>query len=252
VEVNFRTFPIDRVKRPVKIERMNCCANCFGHTFLKEYVQTESNQIGVCDYCLTENAQILEVSRLATLFHNLMSMYVPADTFESGEALVFLVQDEWEVFDEVLDENTQESLLEDILNSDWDDDDGKPEISASDLYMHRSSQWFHTTHRENWEQFCYDVRTDPQTSIPFDEFIVEELSEFEEILLAGLTLFSARRGFILNDRLERQAYQGLVLLHPKTRVRAGRTLEVRLCFMLLIKRRLPSRRCAPRWATTCR
>jgi hypothetical protein len=113
-------------------------------------------------------------------------------TFESGERLLYLIQWRWDVFDDDLPEGQQETLLEEIVNSDWDDDDGEDRLDAKELYMPKASQWFHNTHSDTWEQFCSDVRDDPGATIPFDEFIAEELAESEETLRAGTIFFRAR------------------------------------------------------------
>ena len=165
-----------------------CCSNCFAHSWLKKYVNEHSDSTGICDFCGSENVRLLSVNELAGPFRNMLSMYVVADTFESGEPLLYLIQWRWDVFDDDLPEGKQETLLEEIVNSDWDDDDGEDRLDAKELYMPKASQWFHNTHSDTWEQFCSDVRDDPGATIPFDEFIAEELAESEETLRAGKSL----------------------------------------------------------------
>jgi hypothetical protein len=103
-----------------------------------------------------------------------------------------------------LDEDKQAALLKEIANSDWDRDDVEPLLDATELYMPKSSRSFHETHRQTWEQFCFDVRNDPQTAKPFDEFIREELAESEERLPLGTLLFRARPEFKLDENDKRR------------------------------------------------
>jgi hypothetical protein len=101
---------------------MHCCPICFSSTWLKSYIEEHSAGVGDCYYCESKDVQTIEVRELAHLFHNLMTMYGEADSFESGTPLIELIQWNWGVFDEdTLDSDTQASLLQAIVNSDWDD-----------------------------------------------------------------------------------------------------------------------------------
>ncbi|HEY1937785.1 MAG TPA: RES family NAD+ phosphorylase [Candidatus Angelobacter sp.] len=166
---------------------------------------------------------VLEASDLSGYFDNLLSMYVVADTFESGESLISLIQWHWQVFDEdTLDEDTQANLLEDIANSDWDDDDGEDPLNAHALYQPLGGE-FHTTHRDRWEQYCSDVRDNPAEALPFAEFLAEDFAQLSVILPIGTTFFRARRGFIAVEYGERRPYQGAEIGAPPTeRAHAGR------------------------------
>jgi len=202
---------------------MFCCSNCFAHSWLKSYVNEHSDGVGVCDFCDSEDVRLLSVNELAGSFKNMLSMYVVADTFESGEPLLSLIQWRWEVFDDELAEDQQEMLLEEIVNSDWDDDDGEDRLDAKELYMPKASQWFHNTHSDTWEQFCSDVRSDPGAAIPFDEFMAEELAESEETLRAGTIFSRARLGFTLDEHQERLPWSGTEIGAPSARkAKAGR------------------------------
>jgi len=66
------------------------------------------------------------------------------------------------------------------------------------------------------EQFCSDVRRDPQIPIPLDEFIAEELAESEENLSAGMTFSRARLGFKLDENDERLPWAGTEIGAPPT------------------------------------
>jgi hypothetical protein len=202
---------------------MDCCSNCFAHRWLKNYVQQHSARQGKCDVCESEDVPLLSPHELAGPFQNMLSMYVVADTFESGEPLLSLIQWRWEVFDDDLSEQTQAALLEEIVNSDWDDDDGEPMLDANELYMLKASQWFHNTHGDTWEQFCWDVRRDPQIEIPFDGFIAEELAESEEALREGTAFFRARPGFTLDENEERLPWSRAEIgAPPSEKAKAGR------------------------------
>jgi hypothetical protein len=99
-------------------------------------------------------------------------------------------------------------LLGDIANADWDDDDGEPQLDAHDLYMTVFKTSNHETHQESWEQFCSDVKRNPEAEIPFGEYMGEELAESEERLAAGTVIYRARLGFIENEGGERAPWSG--------------------------------------------
>jgi hypothetical protein len=202
---------------------MFCCSNCFAHLWLKNYVNEHSDRAGVCDFCESEDVRLLSADELAGPFQNMLSMYVIADTYESGEPLLNLIQWHWQVFDDDLGEDNQAALLETIMNSDWDDDDGESMLDARELYMPKSSQWFHNTHSDTWDQFCSEVREDPQITIPFDEFIAEELAVSEEMLRAGKVFSRARQGFALDENQERLPWSGTRIgAPPADKASAGR------------------------------
>jgi RES domain-containing protein len=193
---------------------MRCCPNCFAHPWLKERVQEVSQQQGQCDFCGSEDVPLIAVLELAEPFHNLLSMYVPADSFESGEPIRGLIQWHWSVFDEnSLDEDEQTRLLEAIANSDWDDDDGEDMVDGNELYTPLGNT-FHTTHRERWEQFCDDVRANPDAVLPFEEFYAEEFALLEATLPIETRFYRARRGFEPGEYGERTPYSGASLCAP--------------------------------------
>lgn len=202
---------------------MQCCPNCFNDEWLKEKIAELSEEHGECPLCGGENFPLIEASELGGYFHNLLSMYEVADSFESGERLVFLIQDDWQVFDEdALTEDQRAELLEEIVNADWDDDDGEDPVDAQGLYQPVGGQ-LHTTHRDRWDQYCSDVRENPAEGLPFEEFLTEDLAKLSVTLAVGSQLHRARPGFKPGEYGERQAYQGNEIGAPPTeKAKAGR------------------------------
>jgi RES domain-containing protein len=142
-------------------------------------------------------------------------MYVVADSFESGEPIVQLIQWHWSVFEEdTLGENMQARLLEKIVNSDWDDDSGEDKLNARELYSPLGNT-FHTTHRERWEQFCSDVRDNPGEPLPFEDFYAEEFALLEAVLPIETKFYRARRGFEPGDYGEQTPFEGDGLGAPR-------------------------------------
>jgi RES domain-containing protein len=203
---------------------MLCCPNCFSHQWLQEHIRERNTKRDQCDFCGTEDVPVIEPRELGGLFDNLLSMYEVADNYDAGEPLIRLIQWHWQVFDEeVLDEDGQVRLLEEIANSDWDDDDGEPMLRARELYVPVALRPLHTTHRERWEEFCFDVREDPDAPLPFEDYFNENFVEFEEHLPGGTTLYRARRGFEPGEYEERIPFGGNDIgAPPADRALAGR------------------------------
>jgi len=65
----------------------------------------------------------------------MLSMYVVAETYESGESLLSLIQWNWQVFDDDLNEDKQGALLEEIANSNWTMTMASQCWTATELYM---------------------------------------------------------------------------------------------------------------------
>jgi RES domain-containing protein len=187
-----------------------CCPECFSHPWLRTHIQETSTKKGQCDYCATDDVPVVEVGDLCQYFDNLLSMYAPfqGDEFATGEALIWRVQGGWDVFNEaLLDLDDQAQLLEDIANSDWDDDDGESPLDANELYVIRGAPW-HSSHADLWGEFCDRVRENPNEPLPFHEYYEENLEKVRVILPPGTLLYRARPGFELDERGRRKPYTG--------------------------------------------
>jgi hypothetical protein len=183
-----------------------------------------SEHLGRCDYCTDDDEDedqepatvaILEVGELTAYFHRLLSMYkIPEyDVFETGEMLIYRVQEDWDIFDEDhLSENRRASLLEDIANSDWDDDDGEPPIDANELYIVGGQ--YHVSHADTWSQFVDDVRRNPDHDIPLEYELDESLGRAEQMIAAGTRLHRARAGCELGQYGRREPYSNNAIGAP--------------------------------------
>jgi hypothetical protein len=177
--------------------------SCFENKFIREIIVKESSETGECDYCGSRPRRLVDVRNLAGFFHNLVSMYEQSD---DGDMLISLVQDGWYVFSDTLHESGEsKALLENILNSDWDDDSGDPPVNAFDTY--RSRQPLHEV--ESWETFRDAVKEDPGAEPDFGEYFEEELAAVEKTIPVGTILYRARPGWSGQDGQGRRvAFQG--------------------------------------------
>lgn len=198
-----------------------CCIGCFAYEWLRQYVHDTSTEIGKCDYCGSKRVAVVDVGALYDPFKNLLELYVPSDD-SHGEWLVDLIQWDYEVFDDDLHGSDGAArLLEDILGSGWDDDDGEPPAHAHDLYRHDS--WYHTTMAEAWWEFCAGVIEDSTRKPDFPELLDEELARLEVDVPQGTVLYRARIGFVTDKDSSPKPFEGADIHAPPAKMaKAGR------------------------------
>jgi RES domain-containing protein len=197
--------------------KANCCVSCFHHPFIRNLIRAESRETGECDYCGSSRRRLIPIAALADHFHTLVNMYEQSD---DGDTIISLVQDGWHVFSDKLHESGESrKLLEDILNSDWDDDSGEFPVNAFDTYRSRET----LPEVESWEAFCDEVKADPDAEPEFSEYFDEELGVAAKTLPAGTILYRARPGWNEDDQGRRLPFRGVDIgAPPPAKATAGR------------------------------
>ncbi len=74
---------------------MNCCTNCFLDIELIGFINQNSNEVGKCDFCETENTSLVDVQELQEQFINLLDIY---NLDEDGKDIVSALQSDWNIF----------------------------------------------------------------------------------------------------------------------------------------------------------
>lgn len=207
-----------------------CCRECFAHPWLRELVEEKSSRRGRCDYCRARNVPLIEVYELCDAFQNMVARYTRHD--ESLDTLMYLVQGEYEPFSERLygDEGADAvELMNDILMTGWDDDDGEPPIDAGDYYSARGGD-YHETQAERWAEFSHYVKENPDMAPPLSEIFGEDIARAEAELPVGTIVYRARKGFKENENGVREPYSGDAIGAPPAakagEMRASRKGEV--------------------------
>lgn len=97
---------------------MNCCANCFGDQVIKEHINRNTTRNGVCDYCKTINAELIECTELYDYFVPIIGIYKAPLEDENQSAIRYqlwqIVKRDWPSLFRVSDEQIQ-ILLKSIL-----------------------------------------------------------------------------------------------------------------------------------------
>jgi hypothetical protein len=109
----------------------HCCPECFGDPGLTgDIIPSRSAARGICDYCGTSDAPLVEPQQLAAEFETLISIYGPAPT--GGKTLVEWLRDDWELFSHAkMDQAKAQVLLAEILD---DGDVVRRPMLPSDTY----------------------------------------------------------------------------------------------------------------------
>ena len=174
-----------------------CCVKCFQHKWLAEHVRHQSKKMGACSFCGSGRVSLVDPSQLTEVFHNVENLYQVG----GGETLFDMMQEDWAIFSEkLLASNKAAALLEEILNADWEKDCGYPLYDRGELYSHYAPMGM----LESWDEFCYEVRHDPNASPNFGELFEEDVHRYGTDLKAGMILYRARRGYASEEESGRK------------------------------------------------
>lgn len=206
------------------------CPECFAHPWLRDHVASETARRGTCPNCGRKNQPLVPISGLYEAFKNLISCYHPAEgpPLETGWPILNLIQADWAVFSErLLERGGAGKLLEAIMRSGWDDDDGQPPFSAAADYVR--TRWCHLSLADLWQEFVDEVMRDPNRPLTFrgaesDEFLMREdlVGRRTVALPAGTVLYRARPGFDGSAEGPRPFAGRAIGPPPPDRVRPGR------------------------------
>lgn len=199
----------------IRLAESFCCVRCFQYHSLREFIRANGTAEGECHYCGATRVHVIEIGQLTSKFHNFLDLFVADD--EALDTLDWYVQ-AWSVFnDNRLNDAHRRELLGDIINANWDDDDGEPPIDPCDYFRSRHDIW------DEWREFCDAVRADPTQPLPFDEYIHEELGRRSITLAAGSPLHRARPGYAVNSKDGAvQPYCGTEIGAPLESKKSGR------------------------------
>ena len=196
-----------------RLTQSYCCTRCFKHRGLKRFIRSQGTPNRSCDYCAATRVHVVEIGELTHPFQNFMDLF---DRDESSWDTLIFYADEWGVFSDTRhNEATAANLFNDVVNAAWDDDDGEPPVDAADYYRRR-----HTVSDE-WDDFCEEVRLEPRTPFPLNEYMHEEFGQRLVMVPAGLTLFRARLGCVDEDGVS-VPYRGAEIGAPPVMANSGR------------------------------
>ena len=93
---------------------MGCCANCFGDSGLAAKIRNDHVDHGTCEYCGSEDVDLVKPQQLRDLFELVVGIYTDQD---GGQPLVSLLKSDWAMFGhERMDTAHAKELLAEILD----------------------------------------------------------------------------------------------------------------------------------------
>lgn len=123
---------------------MFCCSNCFNDEYIKEKINSRSDQFGTCDYCHSINVALLEPGTLIDEFEFLMSIYKET-TANNGKCIVDCIVEDWEIF-KGHERLTSVQLLGNIV--------GDPALAGKFYTPETMTQ---ATPKDMWINFCNEL-----------------------------------------------------------------------------------------------
>lgn len=73
-----------------------CCERCFKDPVLIEKIRDEG-RLGTCAWCGASRLKVLDITALTDVFRQLARQYASAASYETGDLLDVLIQEDWEV-----------------------------------------------------------------------------------------------------------------------------------------------------------
>jgi RES domain-containing protein len=211
------------------------CTKCFDDKIAQRFIR-KHGRIGNCHFCRAQQRKTIEPYKLRDLFTEVVDLYdryepAPGSDWSGGETLAYYLQ-EWEIFNEDGEQQTQNEILDEIMGFDPRDGD----ISASDDWQAKSDRWTATPLHELWPWFAdylkrsrrFIIEEDPSREIVRPETWVPNLIRDADAILElkkNKQLFRGRLGFMTGrpphgGRLPLSAEQ--MQAPPPRAARAGR------------------------------
>lgn len=185
-----------------------CCINCFDDEVLKERIKQEG-VIGNCDYCKAKHVACVDASELQSAFKKFLDVYDKTirgvyrpedeDVMDYGQPLHQLIQEDWHVFsDEIEDNNHYAELVKDIFAGYCDNPESELDVEDGFFSRYDESMYQYTV-EELWFEFCKSIKTENRFFSNYffnGEDMAELLSKSSRVVKKDVSksLFRARNG----------------------------------------------------------
>lgn len=131
---------------------MYCCPNCFWDSELKSYVVSYSTQKGNCDFCESQNTEIITPSELFVYFQSLISIYQPI--LEGGLMLHECLARDWENLFRIEDTLIIKALLSHICVEELEKNSAFLDLKVDFLYIDELVD----NQEINWDVFVREIK----------------------------------------------------------------------------------------------
>lgn len=140
---------------------MNCCIKCFESAYLSDIISRNSNNIGTCDYCKSEQEKLYNPSELILFFKNILNLYeVNAENGEPLEKQLLLDFPNKIFSHKLIDSNNVKQLISDIIEDEISSYKGI--LSAPVQLKYQKSAFEEIIIKPlslTWENFTKEIKT---------------------------------------------------------------------------------------------
>ena len=131
---------------------MYCCPNCFWDSELKSYVVSYSTDKGNCDFCKSQNTEIIAPAELFVYFQSLISIYQPASA--GNLVLHECLARDWENLFRIDDALIIKKLLSFICVEELEKDSDFLDVKVDFLYVDELVD----NQEINWDVFVREIK----------------------------------------------------------------------------------------------
>lgn len=197
---------------------MNCCPNCFNDGFIKGII-AGNRMLGDCDYCQRKNQSVIQVNKLKLYFEKFFDIYefeqdgvhyahyLPPNAIygEDIEEIVLtdcfplhnLIQEDWNIFSESLNEKTRANMLNDILEDYIIPYSNRLFSSSINFARFYENVMYYEDQQDIWSRFSEEIKKENrfflQTSLQNE--IVNLVKQKEVLIQEGESFYRARIGY---------------------------------------------------------
>ena len=140
---------------------MNCCIKCFESAYLSDIISRNSDNIGTCDYCKSEQAKLYNPSELILFFKNILNLYeVNAENGEPLEKQLLLDFPNKIFSHKLIDSDNVKQLISDIIEDERSSYKGI--LSAPVQLKYQKSAFEEIIIKPlslTWENFTKEIKT---------------------------------------------------------------------------------------------
>ncbi|HDZ85238.1 MAG TPA: RES domain-containing protein [Candidatus Moranbacteria bacterium] len=148
---------------------MNCCPNCFTHTFLKDFIKKSSKQNGKCSFCSSKRIfPLCSPTSLIDLFQPLFDLYTEE---RGGRFLNELLQYDWNIFSKYINKKKTLKLISKIA--------GKKELNSKRFI---STLVLNKAFIDKWDAFTNELKHENRF-FPKNAIDTSQLSELFDYLI---------------------------------------------------------------------
>lgn len=140
---------------------MKCCINCFADQELTGFIISNSTESGKCDFCNSNNVQLLDPREFEEKFLQLTKIYELIEEPNCGDECAVLLHEklqiEWGIFKSNIDGVVQNELLIAILTDKYKRDNtlfSNPVERKVDLLNHEKAEEL----EQEWDQFATEIK----------------------------------------------------------------------------------------------